>query len=77
LGATVIGVNSSHHQAVDKVATKLRRVGCSPRDGVIEAVERDGRQFFVGVQWHPERLHTRHEHAAALFRALVSAAAAS
>jgi putative glutamine amidotransferase len=46
-------VNSRHHQAINKVADGLR-VTASSVDGVIEAVERPGSGFCVGVQWHPE-----------------------
>jgi putative glutamine amidotransferase len=46
-------VNSRHHQAVKKVGEGLR-VTASSVDGVIEAVERPGSRFCVGVQWHPE-----------------------
>jgi putative glutamine amidotransferase len=73
-GATAIRANSAHHQAVKDPAPRLRVSARSPRDGVVEAVELDGPQFFLGVQWHPERLHDRHEPSAALFRALVAAA---
>ena len=73
-GATMIAVNSSHHQAVKDVAPRLRVAARSVRDGVVEAVELDGKPFFLGVQWHPERLHERHAPSAALFRALVTAA---
>ncbi|MBM3887682.1 MAG: gamma-glutamyl-gamma-aminobutyrate hydrolase family protein [Verrucomicrobia bacterium] len=73
-GATTLEVNSSHHQAVQACAPKLRVVARSTRDGVIEAIEADGSQWVIGVQWHPERLHDRLPHAAALFRALVDAA---
>ncbi len=50
-----ITVNSSHHQAVDVVGQGLLPVGHSS-DGLIEAVEDLGPRFFVGVQWHPERM---------------------
>ena len=51
-----IETNSRHHQALRKVAPKLRVVGRSD-DGVIEAVEATFEHpFFVGVQWHPENL---------------------
>ncbi len=73
-GAMTIGVNSSHHQAVKNVAPCLRVSARSVHDGVVEAVELDGKPFFLGVQWHPERLHERHAPSAALFRALVTAA---
>lgn len=74
VGAAMIRVNSSHHQAVKNLAPRLRVSARSPRDGVVEAVELDGPQFFLGAQWHPERLLARHEPSAAIFRALVAAA---
>jgi putative glutamine amidotransferase len=49
-----IRVNSSHHQAVNKVGDGLRVAALAP-DGVIEALEiEDPNWFCVGVQWHPE-----------------------
>lgn len=50
-----ITVNSSHHQAIDVVGQGLLPVGHSS-DGLIEAMEDPGPRFFVGVQWHPERM---------------------
>ncbi len=46
-------VVSSHHQAVEN-AGHLRVIATSP-DGVIEVIDDPTRQFYVGVQWHPER----------------------
>jgi putative glutamine amidotransferase len=57
LGAVDIEVNSSHHQAVKKLAPGLVATAWGP-DGVIEGIEAariDG-QYLVGVQWHPEDL---------------------
>lgn len=48
------GVPTSHHQSVRKVGDSLRVVATA-EDGVIEAIEMNGRDFVVGVQWHPER----------------------
>jgi putative glutamine amidotransferase len=62
-----LGVNSFHHQAVDRLGTGLRIVGRAP-DGTIEAIEGTG--FVIGVQWHAE---TMAEHRP-LFEALVAAA---
>jgi putative glutamine amidotransferase len=63
-----LGVNSFHHQAVDKVGAGLRVVGRA-EDGTIEAIEGTG--FVVGVQWHAETMHAH----LPLFEALVRAAA--
>lgn len=48
-------VNSTHHQAVDRLASSLICEGVS-EDGLIECVRLDGHPFGWGVQWHPERL---------------------
>lgn len=42
-----------HHQAIDRVADGLR-VTARSADGVVQAVERDGGAFALGVQFHPE-----------------------
>ncbi|MFP4056341.1 MAG: gamma-glutamyl-gamma-aminobutyrate hydrolase family protein [Candidatus Brocadiia bacterium] len=72
VGEGRLEVNSSHHQALGRVAEGLRVVARAP-DGVVEAVEGTGAAFVLGVQWHPERLASRAEQLA-LFRALVEAA---
>jgi putative glutamine amidotransferase len=49
-------VNSSHHQAVERVGKGLQVTAHAP-DGTIEAVEWTGdSNWVVGVQWHPERM---------------------
>ena len=55
LGATVVTVNSSHHQAVDRIASTLR-VAARSEDGIIEGIESVGDWWVVGAQWHPEEL---------------------
>ena len=42
-----------HHQAIDQLGQGLKAVAWAP-DGVIEAVELEGRQDLLAVQWHPE-----------------------
>jgi len=49
----VLQVNSRHHQAVGKAAEGFTISATAP-DGVVEAIERPGARFCVGVQWHPE-----------------------
>jgi putative glutamine amidotransferase len=51
-------VNSSHHQAVGTPGSGLR-VAARAADGIIEALEMsegNREQFFLLVQWHPERM---------------------
>jgi putative glutamine amidotransferase len=49
-------VNSTHHQAVGRVAPGFRVTAHAP-DGVIEAIEQNPNgRFLMGVQWHPERI---------------------
>ncbi len=72
-------VNSRHHQSVDKPGRGVRVTATAP-DGVIEAVEwtggdasaERGKNWIVGVQWHPETM-LGDALAAALFKALVRA----
>jgi len=48
-------VNSTHHQALERVAGGLTIEAWSPTDEVIEQVRIEGRRFTIGVQYHPER----------------------
>jgi gamma-glutamyl-gamma-aminobutyrate hydrolase PuuD len=53
---TAIGrgpVASWHHQALAD-APGFAEIGRAD-DGVLEAIRDDGRPFYLGVQWHPER----------------------
>lgn len=74
LGAEV-QVNSTHHQAVDRLGRDLRVAGRAP-DGVVEAIEHTRAGFCVGVQWHPEYFlgGGSDQHGLTLFQALVAAA---
>lgn len=49
-----IGVNSLHHQAIDRLGDGLVATAKAP-DGVIEAMELPGEDL-LAVQWHPELL---------------------
>ncbi len=55
IGKDSVGVNSRHHQAIDKVAPMLR-VNSRSQDGVIEGVEGYPHLKILGVQWHPENM---------------------
>jgi putative glutamine amidotransferase len=48
-------VNSSHHQALDKLGTGLTVEAWCASDGVIEQVRLNDYPYGVGVQYHPER----------------------
>jgi putative glutamine amidotransferase len=72
-GKTTLDANSSHKQSVKQIGRGLRIIGTAP-DGVIEGIEDPTLPLFLGVQWHPERLHAEADHLA-LFRLLVEKAA--
>jgi putative glutamine amidotransferase len=70
-----VAVNSSHHQAAQKIGDGLRVVARCLQDGIIEALEGSSPDHFVlAVQWHPERSVEDDEGSRAIFRALVDAA---
>jgi len=57
-GENAFDVNSSHHQAVERLGNGLM-VGAMSPDGVIEAAEwvmKDRAPYLNLVQWHPERM---------------------
>ncbi len=60
IGQETIGVNSRHHQAIDRVAEKLR-VTARSSDGVVEAVEGFPYYNIIALQSHPENLATTGE----------------
>ena len=63
-------VNTSHHQAVDRVEPGFEVVARAP-DGVVEAMERPDARFCCGVQFHPERLVKKAPQFQKLFREFV------
>jgi putative glutamine amidotransferase len=67
-----LNVNSSHHQAIDKVGEGLRVTAHAP-DGIVEGVEDPRHPFYLGVQWHPEDMSGEGS-AQSLFGAFVAAA---
>lgn len=71
-----IAVNSSHHQSIAAAGNGLRIVAQSPEDGVVEAVEdTGGKQFLLGVQWHPERTYDESRESKAIFDRFIAEAA--
>ena len=63
VGQDVLDVNSTHHQALERVGNGLMASAVS-MDGVIEAAEwimKDRMPFLMLVQWHPERMEIESE----------------
>lgn len=73
VGAGQLMVNSTHHQAVHRLGQRLVATATSP-DGVVEAIERPGGGFVMGVQWHPELLLDTVPAHLSIYRALVNSA---
>ena len=73
IGAEKTPVNSHHHQAVRVPGKGMTVTACAP-DGIIEASELTDHPFYVGVQWHPERLWTTDPASMRLFEGFVKAA---
>jgi len=76
-GETTLGVNSTHHQAVDRPADPLQIVGRS-RDGIAESMQLKPETmhllpFLLSVQFHPERLTDRYAAHRAIFLAFARA----
>ena len=55
-GLNRFGVNSIHHQGIDRIAGALHSVGVA-EDGVVEVLESADRSM-LAVQWHPESIPT-------------------
>lgn len=71
--ATTLSCSSHHHQGVDRLGQGLVATGRAP-DGLVEAIEREGEGWMVGVQWHPEDTAAADPAQQRLFDALVRAA---
>lgn len=79
IGKPMLGVNSSHHQAVARIADPLRPTARS-EDGIVECLElKPGKSaklpFLLAVQFHPERLCARHREHLKIFRSFIRACA--
>ena len=57
-GAETLSVNSSHHQAADRIGEGLRAVQFA-EDGCVEALAHETLPVW-SVQWHPERMCMSH-----------------
>ncbi len=77
-GTKALDVNSTHHQAIDKVADALRVVANS-EDGIVEAMELKDKSmlpFLISVQFHPERMIDRNKKFGKLFSSFIAVSAA-
>jgi putative glutamine amidotransferase len=76
-GKRTLGVNSTHHQAVGRVAEMLQ-VTAASGDGVVESMELKPEAarllpFMLATQFHPERLVDRYPEHRAIFHAFTQA----
>src|SRR5436190_12068012 len=76
-GRTRLGVNSTHHQAVGRVAQLLQVIARSD-DGIVESMQLKPEAarllpFLLSVQFHPERLADRYDEHRAIFSAFTRA----
>jgi putative glutamine amidotransferase len=70
-GRQTLGVNSTHHQAVGRVAEPFQAIATS-RDGIVEGMELKSEAtrllpFLLSMQFHPERLADRYPEHRAVF----------
>src|SRR5579872_1744145 len=73
-------VNSSHHQAIDRLAEPFVVTARSAQDEIVEAFEwkdSSGKPFLLAVQWHPERMEQSEPLAGPLFERFLAASRAS
>jgi putative glutamine amidotransferase len=68
-GANAVNVNSSHHQALDKLGNGLK-ISARAADGTVEAVELPKKPV-LAVQFHPERMLEKSPKFLALFQWLI------
>jgi putative glutamine amidotransferase len=69
---TRLPVNTLHHQAVKDCAPGVS-IAARSSSGLIEAIEKQDHPFFLGVQWHPERMWHVDTAAKVLFESFVDA----
>jgi putative glutamine amidotransferase len=75
-GREEAAVNSTHHQAVDRLAAGLRPIGWAP-DGILEAAQSASGDKVLAVQFHPEKLSAQDPAMLAPFRWLADRSAES
>ncbi len=73
IGSEEMKVNSTHHQAVDKLGKDVV-VNAVAKDKIIEGIEYPEHPFCLGVQWHPEYAADPKKKDSKIFAALIEAA---
>ena len=68
-----VEVNSLHHQAVKDISPLLK-IGAKSDDGIVESLESTDDTFYLGVQFHPERLRKDNPVWDGVFKAFIKAA---
>jgi putative glutamine amidotransferase len=53
-GAEELTIKSHHHQGVGEIGEGFEETGWAADDDTVEAIERPGLDFALGVLWHPE-----------------------
>lgn len=71
LGDEVL-TNSFHHLAIKDIAPGFVASAVA-KDGVIEAIEKVGEEFIIGIQWHPEMMAKDHPVMLEIFKKLIKA----
>jgi len=61
LAKSSVTVNSRHHQAVTRITLgcPLIATAFSTGEDIVEGIEKPGKGWVVGVQWHPERIEDK------------------
>ncbi|KYH34573.1 putative glutamine amidotransferasec [Clostridium tepidiprofundi DSM 19306] len=72
LGEKVL-TNSFHHLGIKDVAPGFV-VAARAEDGVVEAIEREGDLFAIGIQWHPEMMTRDYPIMLEIFKRLIEEA---
>jgi putative glutamine amidotransferase len=67
-----IKIHSAHHQAVEHLGQGLL-ASATAVDGVVEAIELEGDNLVLGVQWHPEAVNADQRQLDLLFSAMAVA----
>ncbi|MFW5980317.1 MAG: gamma-glutamyl-gamma-aminobutyrate hydrolase family protein [Halanaerobiales bacterium] len=62
----ILKTNSLHHQAIKEVGDGLK-ITARTKDGIVEGIEDEEKEFLLGVQWHPEMMYFKYEEQKEIF----------